>query len=230
MIKLNDLSRKTLEYGKKHIIDTTALLSSTNPFYGLLEKTAYGMSNETSINARINIAKMSYLGLGLIFAKGRDLSRKLFHVNDKTKESLQTTHDGLYSAAFNAGLGPILYTLSGSQDWKEITVATLGNMVLAFPTGIIAGYTIDAARDLTGIKESKRIPKSLRNINPNLKKTIAAGLVGASLGLMALIYSFIPDKITQQNSTQQSEYKGETSLDSILQENNQANKQNERNK
>ncbi len=230
MREIKDLGSKTLEYTKKHIIDTTALLSSTNPFYGLFEKIAYGMSNETSINARVNIAEMSYLGLGLIFAKGRDLSRKLFHVNDKTKESIQTAHDGLYSSAFNAALGPVLYTLSGSQDWKEIAVATLGNMVLAFPTGIVAGYAIDAARDLTGIEESKRIPKSVRNINPNLKKTIAAVLVGASLGLMALIYSFTPDKITQQNSTQQSEYKGETSLDSILQENNQANKQNERNK
>lgn len=224
MREIRDLGRKTLEYGKKHIVDTTALLSSTNPFYGLLEKTVYGMSNETSINARVNIAKMSYLGLGLIFAKGRDLSRKLFNISDKTKESTQTVHDGLYSSAFNAALGPILYTLSGSQDWKEITVATLGNIVLSFPTGIVAGYAIDAARDLTGIEESIRIPKSVRNINPNLKKTIVAVLVGASLGLMALIYSFTPDKITSQNSIQQSNYKGETSLDSILQENNHFNK------
>ncbi len=56
------------------------------------------------------------------------------------------------------------------------------------------GYSIDLFRDLTNYKPSKRIPKRIRNANPNLKKALAVGLIAGSVGLAGLIYQLTPDK------------------------------------
>ncbi len=216
MSKIKELSDKLIKYGKYHLVDTTALLASSSPFYSLLETTAYGMTNETSTNARLNVAWMSYAGIGLLFAKGRDLSRKIFQITN-AKESIQKTHDALYASTFNLALCPILYVISGAGDWKEIVLGTIGGVAMAIPTGIIGGYSIDTARDLTGLQESQRVPRFLKNKSPKLKKAIAAGLVVSSLGLMGLIYSLTPNKgPTLQPTTQQIEHQDNNSLEAVL--------------
>ncbi len=208
--------RKLKEWGKYHIVDTTALLVSTNPFYSILEKIAYGMTDETSINARLNVAWMSYAGIALLYVKGRDLSREIFHITDKTREKIQKIHDALYTSAFNGLTCPILYLISGAQNWKEIALGTLGGMVMALPMGVIGGYSIDTSRDLTGLRESQRVPKFLKKRSPRLKKAIAAGLVASSLGLMGLIYNLTPNKEPViQPAVQQIEYQN-NKLEAVL--------------
>ncbi len=216
MNKIRDLGRNVIDWGKYHVVDTTAMLTSTNPLYTAVETMVSGLSDETSIKARLYVAGLSYAGVSLLFARGRDLSRKIFGITDKTKERVQQIHDTVYTAAFNIPFCSTLYFLSGARDAKEIITATAGGVIMGACTGGLVGYGIDAFRDLIGLKESQRVPRCVRNQSPKVKKIIAAGLIGASLGLMGIIYSLTPDNPhIQQPSFQQVEQKA-PSLDSIL--------------
>ena len=206
MQKLKFLAKWIAKRFHYHLIDTTAILTSTNPTLSFVETFAYGMSDETSINARLNIAKISYLGLALLYSGGRDISRKIFNI---TKERLRI-HDAIYSMGFSSIICPILYGSSGAKDWKEIAAGTIGGIALAFPNGIVAGYSIDVARDLTGLEESNRTPEFFKRQRKEVKKSIAAGLVVGSLGLMSLIYSIAPDK--KENSYWDSKVKNSIEL------------------
>lgn len=73
---------------KYHVIDSTALLAASNPIYSVFETCIAGMSDSVSINARLVATGLSYLGMGTMFARGRDFSRRLFKITDKTKERI----------------------------------------------------------------------------------------------------------------------------------------------
>jgi len=182
--------------GKLHLVDSTALLAESAPIFTAFEVGIAGMSDQVSMNTRWITAGTSYLGLASIFSRGRDISRKIFKINDKTREELQHIHDVLYTVGFNLVLSPPLYYAAGARDLEEIAWGTGSAMLFGGASGSLAGYAVDTFRDLTGMKECNRpsYPNFLKRQSSRVKKTIAAGLVATSIAAVAGIYSLTSDE------------------------------------
>lgn len=181
---------------KYHLVDTTALIASSNPIFSVLEKTVCKMSNEISINARLFATGLSYAGLGYIAVKGRDISKKIFKINDETKEWIQHGHDSVYAMGLNLFISPTMYFAAGARDIQEIITGTALGISFGAVAGGPMGYAIDVFRDLSGLKECNRksYPKFIKKQNSKVKKSIMIGFMAASVGLMSLIYSLYPNK------------------------------------
>jgi hypothetical protein len=188
-VKLN-MSLKNISRGLvNHVVDSTAIVTAINPVMSIVEKTVNGMSNDISINARILGTAITYGGLGSVYSKGRDLSRKLFGITASSTEKVKGVHDHLFSLAYSTVITPPFYYAAGSRDLKEIAIGTVTTMGIALAMGGAMGYSIDAFRDLTGIEESERLPDLVKNQNSYVKKGLAALLTMGSVGTMAAIYS-----------------------------------------
>ncbi len=200
------LMNKIKEWGKKDsklfLVDTTSLLTESNPIYSAFEVGVAGMSDSTSIKARLLAVGISYLGMGRAFTKGRDLSRKFFDITQESKEKVQYIHDIGYTAAFNLAICPLMYYIAGARDMKEIAIGTLTATSFSAVNGGFLGYSVDIGRDLTGLEECTRqsYPKFIKKQKKSVKKMIAAGLVAASIGAMAGIYSLTPNENNQNPS------------------------------
>ena len=180
---------------KYHVVDGTALLAASNPVYSAFEVGLAGMSDDVSIKARSFATLLTFLGMGTAFSRGRDVSRKLFHITDKTNEAIQYTHDTIYTAAFNLAVAPPIYLASGSRDLKEIAIGTGIAMAFSAVNGPLMGYAVDVFRDLTGLRKSERksYPKFIRKQKPTMKKTLAALLTAGSVAAMVGIYALTPN-------------------------------------
>ena len=192
--KNKSLVSKVKENLKYHLVDTTALLASANPLFSAMEVGIAGMSDEVSINSKITIAAISYLGMGFAFSRGRDLSRKFFKISDKTKEKVQIFHDIAYTATFNLVMSPIIYSSMGA-DLEQSIIGGVSSAGISIVIGPLSGYSVDVARDLTGLKDCDRIsyPKAIKKQKPSLKKGLAGLLVAGSILTMAGIYSLTPN-------------------------------------
>ncbi len=180
-----------------HIVDSTALLAESTPVYAAFENGLAGMSDEVSMNARIIAAALTYLGgMGFIFAKGRDISRKLFNITEQTRERIQSLHDASYNGAFNLVAAPLIYMASGARDAKEIVIGTASAIGFGLINGAPMGYSVDLFRDLTGLKECNRpsYPELLKRQNSWTKKGLAALLTAGAIALTAGMYHVTPDK------------------------------------
>lgn len=173
-----------------HVVDSTAIITAINPVMSIVEKTINGMSNDVSINARILGTAMTFGGLGSVYSRGRDFSRKLFRVKASATEKAKQIHDTLYSMAYAVIISPPFYYAAGSRDLKEIVMGTLATVGVGTFFGGYMGYSIDAFRGLTGIEESERLPELVRKQNSYTQKGLAALLTAGSVGAMAAIYSF----------------------------------------
>jgi len=58
---------------KEHFIDSTSGLVASTPIFATFETVVAGLSDEVSLNARLLAVGLTYLGMGSVFAKGRDL-------------------------------------------------------------------------------------------------------------------------------------------------------------
>jgi len=199
-----ELYKRIREEAKQHVVDSTAILTIGTPISAAMEVGLAGMSDEVSINARLIAAGLTYGGFGSIFSRGRDLWRKEFKITDTTREKIQLAHDTAYLTSLNLALNPIFYYVSGSRDWKEIAIGTAAATGLTFLIGGSAGYTLDAIRDLTGVKKSQRVPIKIRNLSPKIKKGLAALILAGSLGLTAGIYGLTNDNSTTDTSAKDS--------------------------
>jgi hypothetical protein len=199
--------RKSQEALKKHVVDSTAILVLSNPLYSTLETVVSGMSNSNSINARTFGTGLTYAGMGRLFTKGLDLSRKKFNIVSESSEKVKHLHDAFYSAAFNIAISPPIYLAAGVRDAKEIALGTVSAAGMAFFAGGSFGYAVDAYRDLMGIQDSVRIPELVRRQNGKLKIGLAAALVASSIGAMGLIYhinsSFVNPEVNASNISAQ---------------------------
>ncbi len=196
--------RKVREGLKYHLVDTTALLTASNPIYSGTETLITRMSDGISINARLIASGIAYLGVGFVFARGRDLSKKLFKINDRTKELVQYSHDIAFTATMNLVFAPLIYLASGETDIKKITIGTGAVMAFSAITGGPMGYAVDVFRDLTGLKkcERKSYPSLIKKQRSSVKKGLAALLVGTSIATMAGIYALTPNRNETPNYEQ----------------------------
>lgn len=174
---------------KEHLIDSTAIWVVANPALGIFEIGPAGMSNETSLHARILGSALLYAGLGSMYSRGRDFSKRIFKITEETRERVKTFHDAAFTALYTGLLQPPFYYVAGSRSIKEIAIGTVGAAGLTLLLGPAMGYTVDAYRDLTGIKESERLPYFIKNQTPTTKRYMAGLLTAASVGALATIYS-----------------------------------------
>jgi len=191
---------------KYHVVDSTALLAESTPIFAAFETGLAGMSDEISINARLFSAGLIYFGgMGYAYAKGRDLSRKLFKIKDTTREKIQGFHDAVYSGAFSLAVAPVIYFASGARDPKEIAIGTAGAIALGLVNGAPMGYAVDLFRDLTGLKKCERpsYPNSLKRQNSKTKKTLAALFTAGAIALTFGVYALTPDKNQNLNKKQE---------------------------
>jgi len=183
------LTDKIVEGLKYHLVDTTAILSSTNPVFSAMEIGVSRMPDQVSIDSRLVVAGLSYAGLGFAYSRGRDLSRKFFHINNQTNEKVQTFHDSAYTFTFNLTMIPIY--LSQGADLKQAIIGGVSGAILGIGLGPVMGYSIDTARDLTGLQNCERVtyPDSIRRQRPVLKKSLATLLAAGSIAAMVGIYT-----------------------------------------
>jgi len=185
---------------KGHLADSTAILTESNPFFTAVEVGLAGMSDAMSMNARFLATGLVYGGMGSVFAKGRDLWRKKFNINDETAEKIQHAHDIAYTTALNLVVTPPMYAVSQmlageDLDPSKIAIGALTATGLGAANGSIMGYAVDVFRDLTGLRECNRksYPNIIKRQSSKVKKGIAAGLIAASIGTMAGIYGLTSD-------------------------------------
>jgi hypothetical protein len=184
-----DLVQKVKEGLKYHVADTTSLQSMCTPIAAAFETFFAGMSNETSMNARLLGYVLAYGGLGKVYSKGLTLSRRLFKITPETKERVKQLHDAAYGAAYCTLISPPFYYAAGVRDLKQIALGTAASTVLGLGMGGPAGWALDVFRDFTGLKESERLPKCIKNQSKNVKKGLAVLLIAGTIGLTAGVYS-----------------------------------------
>jgi hypothetical protein len=175
-----------------HFVGSTAILAESTPVLAAFETLIAGMSVHVSMNARLLAAGLTYFGgTGYLYAKGRDLSRRLFAVRDTTSERIQGTHDATYLGAFNLVFAPLLYAASGARNLREISIGTATAIAFGFVNGAPMGYTVDLFRDLTGLKECNRpsYPQSVKKMTPKIKLTLAVLLTAAGMAVTGGIYA-----------------------------------------
>tara|TARA_Y100000034_G_C6854037_1_gene387816 strand:+ start:160 stop:819 length:660 start_codon:yes stop_codon:yes gene_type:complete len=201
--KLKNYGKKAKDGITQHLVDSTGMSAEFSPIFAAFETGIVGMSDDISINARLIATGLVYGGMGSILSKGRDGWRKMFNVSDSTKERVQAFHDTAYLAAFNVVASPLLYYASGSRDLEEIAFGTACSIGIGSANGTPLGYAIDTFRDLTGIKECERpsYPNFIKRQSSKVKKTIAAGLVAASIGLTVGVYGLTDDTPTYEESS-----------------------------
>ena len=131
---------------KRHIIDTTAIVSVMNPAFAFVETRIVGMSDLESIKAKFFGTALAYLVTGAAYSRGQDLLRKKLRVaKDGLAEKL---HDTVYSIAFHAAFIPTLYYASGCRDYEQIKFGTAVACGTALATGSLVGIAKNNFREV----------------------------------------------------------------------------------
>jgi hypothetical protein len=172
LIKIRSMKKikPIVENLKYHLINSTAVLAESHPFYSIYEVGLAGMTFETSVNARLTSTALAYFGFGWLYGKGRRLTRRALGINDNSPEKVQRRCDVGFNGLFNLALSPPIYIWCGARDWKEIAVGTGCAVVLGLINGAPTGYAIDAFEDLTGLRSNDRIPTALNRLADTLDK------------------------------------------------------------
>lgn len=191
----NTSGKNTLGTIKKHLqfhlTDATALLVESTPVLAVFETVIAGMSVRVSLNARLLAAALTYFGgTGFIYARGRDLSRRIFGIHSETREAWQHFHDSAYLGVFNLVFAPILYVASGARDLHAIMVGTATAVAFGLVNGGPMGYVVDVFRDLVALKACNRssYPQWLKRQSAWVKRTIFVFSVAAGIALTWLVY------------------------------------------
>jgi len=189
---------KVVGYLKSNIIDATALMVESNPFFAVYEVAVADMSDWTSLKSRFWGTVAAYVGLGKLYVGGKNKSQEIVGINEHSSKWVQRIHDSVYTMGFAGIVSPILYfALSGERDPEKIVIATVGSMGLGLINGPFLGWTTDAVGDLSSSKECKRkdYPDFIRIQKQKTKRGILAGAVAVSIGLTAIVYPLVPNGI-----------------------------------
>ena len=232
-ITFSQLYTKAREEIPLHLVNTTALNAVATPPYAALEVGLAKMTDDISLGSRLTAAGLGYAGIAWLYSKGRDLSKRVLQITDKSKERIQAVHDAIYTAAFNGVACFPLYLWMGA-DSKQAAIGSLIGAAVSVPLGPVLGYAVDAAGELTGIRPNHRISHSFdslaetlekRNIlkptlhylanksrrvgefvselRPRSKKTLAALLLTGSIAATAGVYALTSDESDTSISTPQ---------------------------
>jgi hypothetical protein len=200
----------------RHVVDSTAICAIANPILAILETQggtilnpllnpinlhAQNLSDEVSINARIIATIATYAGIGSAISKGRDYSRRAFHVTSASSERSKGMHDTLFLAAFNGVTTPALYYASGARGVTEIASGAAVATIFGLVAGMPMGKAIDTYRNLTNLQQQATEPERtllLEQTKKPLHKTVRYGIVAAltaaSIALTGAIYHVTPDR------------------------------------
>lgn len=173
---------------KKHLIDSTAISTVTNTVMAPLETLVCGMSNDVSISARILGTTLTFVGMGSLYSKGRELSKELFNITEKTSEKIKALHDIAYTSGYLLATTPLFYYASGSRDITEIATGTIASAAVGLLAGAPTGYIIDTYRDFTEIEKSERLPNCLKNRSSKVKKSLATLITAGAVATTATFY------------------------------------------
>lgn len=197
----------------KDITKSTALLVVATPFQVAIDTVLFelvgkgldltgvnkyvemmAMTNSGSIDAKYNVALLTYFGIGFAYANLREVSRRYFGAADPKNERAINRHDLWYTAAFSTmtlGLG---YAIKRKANAWQIGLALAINFVTQRKRGPWIGYSIDCFKDLLGFEECKRTtyPQRIKSLKKPFKVAVAAGVVAASLALTAGMYKLTP--------------------------------------
>jgi hypothetical protein len=185
-------NEKTKERLKTHFVDSAAIITESNPTYAFFEVFVSGLSVRTSLNSNIIASLITLTGIGYLIGKLRDISIKIFKVDEKSEKKMMT-HDFLYSFSINFLTAPFIYGFSQYManeniDIKRIFFASFVAGVVGSFNGVPLCYSIDIFRDLFGIKKCERpFYKSIK-IKEENKKKIGYALILSSIATVGLIY------------------------------------------
>ena len=84
-----------------------------------------------------------------------DLSRRVFGITGETIERTQIIHDMIYIFALNLVITPIIYLAVGNS-LKQAATSTLFVALMGLCLGPLMGYSVDVARDMTGLRQCQR--------------------------------------------------------------------------
>ena len=173
----------------RHLADSTAILMAVTPIYIFIELVILQVRWDVSLRARLVIIGLTYLGTGILVAKGRDFSKSLFGLNRQgVAERKILIHDLFYLVIFNAIFGPIVYFISGAS-WTELYQATLFAMGVSIFTGPVNGFFIDAVGELTELRDSDRLPARILLMRRQSKLLLFFGLLALWIAGFILIYN-----------------------------------------
>ena len=196
---------------KSYVIENTGLLLASTPI-GALNDMVFGVSISKSLESKLKVIGGAYLGLGFIYVKGRDFSRKMFKMNKEgVSEKKKFAHDAIYNVCWSVPFSLAIY-LSSGVDFETAKNVTISANIISFFSGPITGYTIDMFRDFAGFKKSDRkIPLVLKNTSKKTKKVLATGMLAASILLTAGVYTvkhnYFPKKYKQEKIIEVSKQK-----------------------
>ncbi|MFH1591740.1 MAG: hypothetical protein ABIB47_00020, partial [Candidatus Woesearchaeota archaeon] len=124
---------------KRHLSDSTAIVTFFNPLSATLETAVAGMSDMVSLKSRAIAAMLTYGGLANL-TKVRDWSKNLFRIGKESSEKTKYLHDALFAGGCVLTIRPMIYLASGETDWKKIAIGTAGITGLNLALGGPAGY------------------------------------------------------------------------------------------
>jgi hypothetical protein len=188
---------------KKNTIDATAMYVVATPIYAFAETFLLGLNDATSKGMRWFSIWTAYLGVASALSFGRDYSRKKLHITDESNELVQTTNDNTYSGSIGL-VGLIITPLvckyfdvpeSSQVFWTTVVETGLATTLV----GALSYYNVDFFRDLTGLKESARVPTYLKNKSSGFKTRSLAAIMLLSMGLTAGVYS-VPQDLKDKSS------------------------------
>lgn len=187
---------------RRHITDAFAISTVYNPVQAAIETLGAGMPDAVSIKSRLINSGLVFGGLASL-SKLRDYSMERWGITKETPRKYRALHDALFAVPFVLALKPLVYLASGSTDLSQIAVGTAGTTATAMALTPVLGFAVDSFRKLNNVPENYLIP---RKKSSTLKKTIAAGLVAASIALTSTVYRLngyiIPDS-QRENTNQQ---------------------------
>jgi len=208
-MRLNKAVKRAKENLLYHLVASTAMLAESTPLFVAFETQVAGMTNEVSLNTRLSIVSLTYLGLGYVYGLGRRYLRRAFGITEESRETKQTLHDTIYTATFNALISPPLYLIAGETDLEKIVIGTLCATGFGSINGSPLGYAVDSLEDLTSLKECNRpsYPAFLKKMNSKVKYGLAILLVTGSIGITSWVYSINPNKNNRPQVTSEAKHK-----------------------
>lgn len=178
---------------KKHMVDSTAVMTVITPVMALTEKVLSKLPTPVSINSRLLALAVMYAGFGTIFTQGRDYSsKKIFHLGPNSSEKVKKIHDVAYSLVYGVATTVPFYLIAGAEGEKQVSYSTFWNISATAACGWATGLAVDAFGDFFDIKPSERLPPCIQGFSPIEKKCLAGLAVATSITLTGIVYNLTP--------------------------------------